>query len=338
MKIERNVSLKKLNTFKVDVHANTLCTLEADKDFSIEKLDKYLNNFVVLGGGSNILFSKDYDGTILLIKNKGIEIAKEDETYIWIDVASGEQWDSFVNWSIDRNLIGLHNLALIPGTVGATPIQNVGAYGIEVGDLITKVTLLDISTRKELVLKNNECDFGYRDSIFKRDLKNKVIVKRVLFKLEKFKNHIDKKYLQYSGIVEKLKGKEITPKSIQKAVIDIRNEKLPSIQEYGSCGSTFKNPEISITKYDKISKIFPNLPKYDTNRKNIVKIPAAYILEQLGWKNKRVGDVGTWVKHPLIVTNYGQATPSEILNFLKEIQRSFEESTGVSLECEINII
>jgi len=338
MKIEKDISLKELNTFNVDVKIDTLCSLEKDSDFSLNPLEKYLDSFFVLGGGSNVLFSDNFKGCIFLIRNKGIEILEEGLESLIVKVQAGEEWEKFVRWGVKRDLLALHNLGLIPGTVGATPIQNVGAYGVEVKDLIIKVEILDISTGKTYEIDNKECGFGYRNSIFKENLKGKTIIKNVTFKLEKFRKKVDEKYIQYSGVKEKLRGKDLTPKNIYDAIVKIREEKLPSLDEYGSCGSTFKNPVIPINEYLRLLKRFPNIPKYQTKEKNMVKIPAAYILDRLGWKNRREGNIGTWISHPLIVTNYGEAKPSDILSFIERMQKDFKTNTGIELECEINII
>lgn len=338
MKVEKNISLKKYNTFKVEYFVDTLVILEKDEDFSTRILQKYLSkNFLILGEGSNILFTKDFKGTILLVRNKGKKILDETKEYLDIQVCAGENWDDFVRWCVEKELIGIHNLALIPGTIGATPIQNVGAYGVEIKDILLIVTVYNIEDGKEHILRNEECKFGYRDSIFKNELKDKVIVKNVTFRLPKFQGNIDDKYLEYAGIKEALEGKEITPLNLYKAVVQIREGKLPKVEEYGSCGSTFKNPQITIEKYNELAKKFPELPKYETDIKEVVKIPAAYILEKLGWKNKREGSVGTWTYHPLIITNYEKATGQEIHSFIKKIQKDFKSNTNLDLECEINI-
>ncbi len=340
MKVEKNVSLKKLNTFRVDVYTDILLAIDSDNDFSNIEVTGYLknDNLLILGGGSNILFTKDFKGCVTLIRNMGKAILEESDQSLTVQVSAGENWDDFVKWSVKKNLIGLHNLALIPGTVGATPIQNVGAYGVEIKDFLTEVEIIDIQKGRTEIIKNSECKFGYRDSIFKNELKDKVIIKSVTFKLPKYAGKFDDKYTQYAGIKDELKEKEPTPKNIYDSVVRLRESKLPKIEEFGSCGSTFKNPEISISEYDRLLKTFPELPKYDTDKKGIVKIPAAYILEKLGWKNKRKGDVGTWIYHPLIVTNYGNATGQEILSFINEIKSDFKSNTNLDLECEINII
>ena len=339
MKVVKDISLKDYNTFKVKCTADTLLILEKESDFSKKILEKHIRNtpFLILGGGSNILFTKDFEGTILLVKNKGKKILNETDDYIGIQVSAGEDWDRFAQWCVGKKLLGIHNLALIPGTVGATPIQNVGAYGVEIKDILLSVTYLNLEDWKEYILKNSECKFGYRDSIFKNELKEKVIVKDVTFRLYKYKGKVDSKYLEYSGIKEELEGKDITPLSIYNAIVKIRKGKLPRLEEYGSCGSTFKNPQISIEEYERLLKIYPELPKYDTEKKDFVKIPAAYILEKLGWKNKRTGSVGTWIYHPLIVTNYSNASGNQIYSFIKKIQQDFKSNTNIDLECEINI-
>jgi len=340
MNIQRNASLKELNTFNVDVKANTLCTFDSEEDLTNKEFLECLEykNLLILGGGSNILFTKDFDGCVVLIKNVGKKVLKKTDSYIKVNVKAGENWDSFVKWSVDNNIVGLHNLAYIPGTVGATPIQNVGAYGVEIKDFLTQVEFFNIDNHKTEILNSSECTFGYRDSIFKNKLKDKVIITSVTFKLPIFQKSMDEKYLEYSGIKEDLQGKKITPKSVYESIKKIRESKLPRVEEYGSCGSTFKNPQIDISEYERLLKQFPELPKFETDKKDLIKIPAAYILERLGWKNKRDGNVGTWIYHPLIVTNYGNATGKEILQFIDKIKDDFKSKTNITLECEINII
>lgn len=226
----------------------------------------------------------------------------------------------------------------IPGNVGASPIQNIGAYGIEVKSFITEVEYLSLETFKIEKLTNTQCEFGYRDSIFKNKLKGKVIVKHVTFKLDRFSGEINDKYLTYSGIQEKMSNKEKTLNNLLMSVKEIRKAKLPTMDEYGSCGSTFKNKDISLTLYQQLEDKFPGLPKFNTEKENFVKIPVAYILEKLNWKNRRKGDVGTWMHHPLIVTNYGNATGKEIFNFIEDMQKDFKENTSLDLDLEINII
>jgi UDP-N-acetylmuramate dehydrogenase len=340
MEIHSNVSLKDLNTFKVDVNAKSLLTIDSHQDFTNKKILKHIrsDNHIVIGGGSNILFTKDYTGIVVLIRNKGKKVVDETSNDITVEVNAGENFNEFVKWSVDRKLMGLHNLALIPGTIGAVPIQNVGAYNTEIKEYITQVKYLNLKCAKEEILRNSECKFKYRDSIFRKELKNKVIVKSVTFKLQKYLGEMDRKYLQYEGIAEILQKRKATPTTMYNAIKKIREKKLPKIEEYGSCGSTFKNPEIPLSEYNRLLSSFPQLPKYDTKKRNIVKIPAAYLLEKFGWKNRRDGQVGTWKHHPLIVTNYGNAKAEDILSFIQSIQKDFKAKTCLDLECEINII
>lgn len=339
MKIEYEKSLKEFNSFKVEVKSNLLVTVEDDSEFEANQLDKYLNKeFYILGEGSNTLFTKDFQGTVLLIRNKGRRIIEEDDDTLLVEVSAGENWNDLVNWSIQKELIGLQNLVDIPGNTGACPIQNIGAYGVEVKDFITEVQIYEIEKKESRRLSNKECNFGYRDSIFKNHLKGKGIVRSVVFKLEKYKGIVDDKYLQYSGIQEKLEGKKPTLNNVLLAIKQIRKEKLPSLDIYGSCGSTFKNLEIEKSEYIKLERQFVGLPMYETKDSNIVKIPTAYILERLGWKDRKEGNVGTWTYHPLIVTNYGNATAQEIHSFILKMQDDFKLNTGFELDTEINII
>lgn len=340
MEISYNQSIKHLNTFNVDITANRLCYINSNDDFSNPQFIKCLTdkNIYILGKGSNTLFTKNFNGTIIILRNLGKKIVQKTPTHIEVQVNAGEDWDSFVKWSVKNNVVGLHNLAYIPGSVGATPIQNVGAYGVEIKDFLKEVEVFDIEKHTVKKISNSECKFGYRDSIFKNELKNKVIIKSVTFVLPIFNNDVDKKYTEYAGIFELINNRKITPKLMYTCIKKIRQSKLPEIKEYGSCGSTFKNPEITVSQYNNLLKIFPQLPKFETDKENIVKIPAAHILEKLGWKNKRDGDVGTWIYHPLIVTNYGNASGEEILQFINKMKSDFKSKTTLDLECEINII
>lgn len=338
MNIEENKSLKELNTFRVDVKANRVVTI--DNNYNIEELKEYLNDtHLFIGGGSNILFTKDFNGTIILIKTDGIEILNEDDKYIEVNIKAGTQWSKVVDWSLEHNLLGLHNMTDIPGSTGATPIQNVGAYGVEIKDFLISANGYDFDNEKYIKIENESCNFGYRDSIFKNELKGKYLVTDITLRLEKYTGEIPSKYTEYKGIEDKIKDiSNPTPKDISNIVKQLRKEKLPSVEEYGSCGSTFKNPTISKDEYENIKKEFPELPMFDIENSDLVKIPAAHILEKLGWKNKRIGNVGTWIYHPLIVTNYGNASCEEIISFIRSMQDDFKSHTGIQLDTEINII
>lgn len=339
MKQLEEVSLKNYSTFKTDVRVRNMIFLENEKDFVSDELKKAtIKEHYIVGEGSNTLFASRLVGTAIVIRNKGIEILEENDSKAVIRVQAGENWNDFVLWSIDNGFIGLQNLIDIPGTVGASPIQNIGAYGVEVKEYIKEVTVVDIPLFITRSLTNSECRFGYRDSIFKNKLKDKVIIKDVTFELEKYKGNVDDKYLTYKGVQEKLDGKDITLLSVMNAVRELREEKFPPLNKYGTCGNTFENIEILQSEYKSLEKKFHGLPKYDTEIKGTYKIPTAYILEKLGWKNKREGDVGTWIYHPLIVVNYGNANGIDIYHFIQDMQEDFKSKTGINLETEINII
>lgn len=338
MRIENNISLKSLNTFKVDVKAETLITIESSEELNSPQIKEYTKKkHIFLGRGSNTLFTKDFDGTVILLRNSGIEILEENSQYVKVKVNAGHQWNDLVYWSTESNLIGLQNLIDIPGNVGSSPIQNIGAYGIEVKDFIDSVNIYILENGQREILTNQDCHFSYRDSIFKNELHGKAVIESVVFKLEKYSGVIDERYISYKDIKERLDGKNIDLKNLLNCVRDIRKEKLPDIKEYGTCGSTFKNLLIDKVKYTELEKQFEGLPSFETEDTKKVKIPTAYILDKLGWKNKREGDVGTWIYHPLIVTNYGNASGEQILSFINKMQDDFKSNTGLDLETEINI-
>lgn len=339
MKIESNKSLKTFNTFNVDVKTQKLLILQNSEDFTSEQLkDAVKEKFIILGEGSNTLFVNDFNGNVIVVRNKGIRILDDNEKAVTVNVNAGENWNDFVYWNIKNNLIGLQNLVDIPGNTGSSPIQNIGAYGTEVKSYIKSINYINLDTFKLEEIDNKKCDFGYRDSIFKKELKDKALIKDITFVLERYKDVVDDKYLTYSGIQEKLKGKDITLNSVLESVKELRAEKLPSIKEYGSCGSVFKNIELTEDEYIKLERKFPDLPRYDTEKKGIFKIPVAYILEKLRWKNKRTGKVGTWIHHPLVVVNYGGASGKEIYDFILTMQKDFKKNTSFDLDTEINII
>jgi UDP-N-acetylmuramate dehydrogenase len=344
MYIEKNKSLKTLNTFMVDISTKQYIEVTSIEDLhQIHSKDILKDQFFILGGGSNTLFTKDFDGTVIHINIKGKEVTNESNSDINIKVNAGENWTDFVKWCVDNNYLGIQNLAYIPGSCGAAPVQNIGAYGSEIKDNLVELEYFDIEDGNIKTLNNKECKFEYRNSIFKNELKSKAIIVSTTYKLQKWtkEKEIPEQYLQYKGITDHLEQNNTKPYTIEKvynSIVSIRKEKLPEITEYGSCGSTFANPIISKQKYSQLTEKFPELPQYPTDNENMVKIPAAYILEKLGWKNKRIGECGTWVKHPLIVTNYGNSKGEEVLELIKTIQKDFEESTGVQLNTEINII
>ena len=338
-----DVSLKPFNTFHVDNIAKHFFIVKSIDD--IQKLVRkniFKKDFLILGGGSNTLFSKNFDGTIIKIEIKGKEILEENSEWIHLKVGAGEDFDKLVQWSVKHNYLGLQNLAQIPGSVGATPVQNVGAYGSEIKDVLTSVEYIDLGTGEIRNIKNKNCKFGYRESVFKNELEGKSLISSVSLKLKKLQNReeVPNNYLQYSEILQTLQNKFKPPFTIEKVyktICMIRKQKLPDVKKYGSCGSTFENPIITQSQYDHIKEKYPELPSYPTEDSSLVKIPAAYIFEKIGWKDKRVGNTGTW-KHPLIVTNYDQASGKEILDVIRQMQEDFYTATGIRIDTEINII
>jgi len=303
----------------------------------------------LIGGGSNMLLLNDIEKLVIHIDTKGKEIIKQDKQQVWVQVQAGENWHEFVLWCLENGFGGVENLALIPGNVGTSPIQNIGAYGVEVKDVIEKVHYIDIATNKKQILLNKECQFGYRESIFKKELKGKTVVTSVVFKLSTT-NH--KKNVAYGAIQTKLTEKEInnpTIKEIANAVICIREEKLPDPKKIGNSGSFFKNPIISINKFKDLHERFPTIPNYPVyelqpNSKSrmqnseLVKLAAGWLVDQCGYKGKRIGDAGVHEKQALVLVNYGNATGKGILSLAHFIQNSVKEKFGVTLEMEVNLV
>lgn len=334
--IKENISLKNYNSFGLDVKTHFFVEC-----FSIQDIIDFLNihqdkdlPLMILGGGSNILFSKDFEGYVLRPSIKGIDIVEENEKDVVVRVGAGEDWDEFVNYCVERGWGGIENLSLIPGNIGTCPIQNIGAYGVEVKDVITKVEALDIESLSLISYANSECNFGYRDSVFKTTLKGKQIVTHVTFKLKKqpeFK-------LDYGNLVNELKRFEkIDLKSIRQAVIDIRECKLPDPEDIGNAGSFFKNPIIGKETFEKIKIEYPNIPNYDLGN-DLVKIPAGWLIEKAGYKGRRDGNTGVHEQQALVLVNYGNATGEEILHLARNIQQTILILFGIMLEMEVNIV
>jgi UDP-N-acetylmuramate dehydrogenase len=288
----------------------------------------------VLGGGSNVLFTKDYNGIIIRPVIKGIEKSDEDDRHVIIRAGAGEEWDGFVHYCVMNNWAGIENLSWIPGTVGASPVQNIGAYGAEIMDFIHLVEGYNIETGESFKLTAGECKFSYRDSIFKHELKNRILITRVSFRLKKYPDF----NIKYPDLKRELENSEkVTIEIIREAIIKIRKLKLPDPAETGNAGSFFKNPVLNENKVQKIQKIFPDMPLYRLDNGN-AKVPAAWLIEKSGWKGKSSGNAGTHKRQPLILVNHGNATGDEILQCAHSIQKDVEEMFGVELEMEVNVI
>ncbi|MAU73443.1 MAG: UDP-N-acetylenolpyruvoylglucosamine reductase [Flavobacteriaceae bacterium] len=333
MKIHRNSSLKKLNTFNVDEVARLIFVVD-----SISDLPNILSNkkdkILVLGGGSNILFTKSYDGLIINLKNKGKKIIQEDEKSVLVEVSAGENWHDFVLWAIKNNFGGLENLSLIPGNVGAAPIQNIGAYGVELKDIFYSCKGLMLDTLSEFEFKKTECEFDYRTSIFKSALKNKTVITSVKLILTKSKHNYN---IDYKDLNINLKNTELSVKKISDEVIKIRTSKLPDPKFFGNCGSFFKNPIVNSYTYESLLDKFPNTPAHKIDDNNY-KISAAWLIDQSGFKNKKDKNVGVYKNQPLVIINYGKATGKELLNFALNIKETIYNNFEIELEEEVIIM
>ncbi|WP_439128064.1 UDP-N-acetylmuramate dehydrogenase [Polaribacter sp.] len=335
MNIQQNISLKNYNTFGISVNAKRFVSINSYYD--LQQLLKVEKDLFLISGGSNMLLTKDIEKLVVHINLKGISIDREDENNVHLTVNAGENWHDFVLFCIAENYGGIENLSLIPGNVGTCPIQNIGAYGVEVKDTITKVEAIEIKTGKRVTFSNEDCQFGYRNSIFKNDLKSKVILTAVSFKLTK-KNH--QLNTSYGAIESELTSKNIkkpTLKDISDAVIAIRKSKLPDPKKIGNSGSFFKNPVISKAQFLELQKETPNIPNYTVSDAEI-KVPAGWLVEQSGFKGKRFGDAGVHEKQALVLVNYGAASGEEIYQLAQKIQQTVFDKFGISLEIEVNVI
>ena len=334
-KISSNFSLKHYNTFNIDVKSDKFISINSE-DQLIDFLSQHKGeeNIFFLGGGSNVLFSKDYNGTIIHISIKGKKIIEELDDKIIIEVSSGENWHDFVKWSIDNNYGGIENLSLIPGNVGAAPIQNIGAYGVELKDVFDSCRVLSIDSNEIKIFNKEECDFNYRSSVFKSSQKNKYVILSIRLKLTKEPHSYN---LSYDSLKERFNDKEINLSNISEEIIKIRQSKLPDPKKIGNCGSFFKNPFIESEKLDILLEKYPKLP-YNKIENGLYKIPAAWLIEKMGFKNKSLGDAGVYINQPLVIVNNGNASGSDILNFANSIKNSVKENFNIDLEEEVNII
>ncbi len=291
---------------------------------------------MILGGGSNVLFTTDFKGLVILNRIEGVEIVSDSDQEVILKAGAGENWHELVLYCVDKGYGGIENLSLIPGTVGAAPIQNIGAYGVELVDVFVELELLDRESEDIRTLSKSECNFGYRDSVFKRELKDKVIITSVTLKLSKSGNP----NYEYASLKQNLKSKGIdepTIKQVSDAVIEVRQSKLPDPDEIGNTGSFFKNPVIPVFQYDELKQTFPDLPGYPVTERQ-VKVPAGWLIEKAGWKGKRNGNAGVHDKQALVLVNHGNATGEELLELAGLIQGSVKEKFEINLIPEVNLI
>lgn len=337
--IQQNIDLSPFNTFGIHARARYFSAIHSLEDLSTLLQDPRYKSVpkLILGGGSNILFTQDFDG--LVIKNEiiGIETVSEDADHIWLKVGAGQNWHEFVLYCVAHGLGGVENLSLIPGTVGAAPIQNIGAYGVELKDVFHELEAVRLADGEIEVFNADSCQFGYRESVFKSIYKNQFVITSVTLRLDK--NPVFN--TSYDALQKTLKEKNVTQlslKDISDAVIQIRRSKLPDPKEIGNAGSFFKNPIIPEAQFIELKKQFPNVAHFATESSEFTKISAGWLIEQCGWKGRRIGEVGVYDKQALVIVNYGAGTGAEIQNLVKQIQKSVFDKFDVNLTPEVNLI
>jgi UDP-N-acetylmuramate dehydrogenase len=337
--LEENKNLKPLNTFGIAASARYFCSISSiDELIELQQSVIYkTHKRLLLGGGSNVLFCKDFDGLVVLCNLKGIHLVRESDEHVTIQVASGEVWHHLVMHCVKNNWGGIENLSLIPGSTGAAPIQNIGAYGVEVKDVIETVHCIDLVSGVEHVFSNQQCKFGYRESVFKHEWKEKFFISSVTLTLTKKNHRIN---TQYGAIADTLRQMNVlipTIQAVSDAVILIRRSKLPDPSVIGNAGSFFKNPSIMLDHYQSLQKNNPTIPNYPSVNQE-VKVPAGWLIEQCGWKGKKFGEVGVHAQQALVLVNYGNAKGEEIFSIAQRIIESVKEKFGIILTPEVNII
>ena len=336
--IDHNVSLKSYNTFGIDVAAASLATIKQPTELSELLLDPNWQNQprLVLGGGSNILLTQNFAGLVIKNAIHGITKTKEDARHVWLRIGAGENWHSFVKYCLQHEYAGVENLSLIPGTVGAAPMQNIGAYGVELKEVFDHLEAINVCDGKTYIFDNAKCHFGYRTSIFKTTYKNQFIITYVTLRLNKNPQpNISYRALQQSLAEANIQQPSIT--DISKTVIKIRQQKLPDPAKLGNAGSFFKNPLIKQAQLDELQQNYPDVPFYP-NGDNHYKVPAAWLIEQCGWKGKRQGNVGVHEHQALVLVNYGGGTGAELKALAQEIQQTVVDKFAIALQPEVNII
>jgi len=337
MNILENYDLSKLNTFGIKAKASFFIEINTEDDvvelFSLDLFKKSEKLF--LGGGSNVLFTKDFDGIVVINKLKGIEIIGEDENTVLVKSMGGEAWNDLVSFSVDKGYWGIENLALIPGSVGATPVQNIGAYGVEIKETLVSVEAYEIETGKKKIFSNEECKFGYRDSVFKNELKGKYFISAMILKLNK-KENLNSNYKALQDYLKKNNLQIKNSKDVSNAISEIRKTKLPDPKDLGSAGSFFKNVYVDQNKFKELKEKYLDMPSFTEGE--MIKIPAGWLVEACGWKGKKVGNVGVYDKQALVLVNLGGATGQEIKNLSDEIIDSVYKKFGVKITPEVNLI
>ena len=334
LKIQKNISLKNFNTFSISASSQYFAEITKNQHFDeiLDWLAQHPQDLLLIGGGSNLLFTQDYKGLACIIKTKGKEKIAEDDDYYYIEAQAGENWHDFVRWTIQQGYAGLENLSLIPGTVGAAPMQNIGAYGVELADRFHSLKAIHISTGETKTFDKSACDFGYRHSFFKENL-GQFIIQTVTFRLAKQPEW----KINYAGVQQALADKPLSAKLISDTIIHIRQSKLPSPETIGNAGSFFKNPIIDDATMQALKTQHPDIPCYPQANQTF-KTSAAWLIDQCGWKGKTQGNAGVYPKHALVLTNLGKASGQEVWQLANAIMDSVEEKFAIRLEPEPRII
>ena len=337
MTIQNNFSLKKYNTFGIEAKAKQFIAVHSLEDLKTVLQEHQSEQKFILGGGSNMLLTQDINALVIHIDLKGKKVLKEEDDFVWVESQAGENWHEFVLWTIDQNFGGLENMSLIPGNVGTTPVQNIGAYGTEIKDTFVSCDSMTIATQEMKTFDKEDCHFGYRESIFKHEAKDQFIITSVIFKLTKHNHKINTSYGDITKELEKQNVSTPTLKDVSNAVIAIRQSKLPDPKELGNSGSFFKNPIISKEQYEKVHALHPEMPHYVISETE-VKVPAGWLIERAGFRGKRFGDAGIHKNQALVLVNYGNATGQEILAVSKDIQATILREFGIVIEAEVNVV
>jgi len=337
MTIQNNFSLKKYNTFGIEAKAKQFVAVHSIEDLNTLLKEHQSEPKFILGGGSNMLLTQDIQALVIHIDLKGKKVLKEDDDFVWVESQAGENWHEFVLWTIDQNFGGLENMSLIPGNVGTTPVQNIGAYGTEIKDTFVSCEAMTIATQVMKTFSKEDCHFGYRESIFKQEVKDQFIITSAVFKLTKRNHKINTSYGDITKELEKQNVTTPTLKDVSNAVIAIRQSKLPDPATLGNSGSFFKNPIIPKEQYEKAHALHPEMPHYVVSETE-VKVPAGWLIEKTGFKGKLFGDAGIHKNQALVLVNYGNATGQEILAVSRDIQTTVLNEFGIAIEAEVNII
>ena len=337
MTLHSNFSLKNYNTFGIEAKAKQFIAVHSLDELKTVLVENPTEKKFILGGGSNMLLTQDINALVIHIDLKGKKIINENDDFVWVESQAGENWHEFVLWTIDQNFGGLENMSLIPGNVGTTPVQNIGAYGAEIKDHFISCQAISIANQEVRTFQNEECRFGYRESIFKNEVKDQYIITSVVFKLTKRNHKINTSYGDILGELKKKNIQKPSLKDVSNAVIAIRQSKLPDPKELGNSGSFFKNPIVPKSDFEKIHQRFPEMKYFEVSATE-VKVPAGWLIEQAGFKGKRFGDAGVHKNQALVLVNYGNASGQEILAVSKDIQETVFNTFGIRIEAEVNVI